>query len=170
MGLCPTSPTGLSLSLPWLLLPLSASFPHLLTAPHSGWVPWTWWLSLWVSELLTVEEACCPHPQPATGIYIKGVCTYYSYLRRGRRADTGAFVRLLPARLLPARHSSRLVPAAIPPPPSKVPVGPASFLCLRCDCHTTGGGQGPEELSVGRAHQGTGLHCLAAVWMSVCCP
>lgn len=62
----------------------------------------------------------------------KGICTYYLYLSQRSRADTGAFVqwpRCLPATPLPAS----LPPPAPLPPHRKVPVGPASFLCPRCE-------------------------------------
>ena len=54
---------------------------------------------------------------------------------RGRRGRHWGLC-VAAARCLPARHSSLFVPAARPPslpPHRKVPVGPASFLCLRCE-------------------------------------
>lgn len=84
------------------------------------------------------------------------------------------------ARCLPARHSSPFVPAARPPPlppHRKVPVGPASFLCLRCEwAHHGQGGQGGlgdfsssrAAFRVGRALEGMGLLSWTAVCLSVC--
>lgn len=87
-----------------------------------------------------------PAPQPA-GIYINvDVHIIYICTPGAGGADTGAFVSPLPAACLPATPlPSSLPPARLhsPLPHRKVPVGPASFLCLRCEWARHGrGGQG----------------------------
>lgn len=111
------------------------------------------------------------HPQP-TSIYIKVYVHIIYFCTRGQEGRHWGLC-VATARCLPARHSSPFVPAACPPPlppHRKVPVGPASFLCLRCEwaCHGRGGQGGLGDFSssreafwVGRAPRGMGC-CLSA--------
>lgn len=100
---------------------------------------------------------------------------------RGRRGRHWGLC-VATARCPPARHASPFVPAARPPPlppHRKVPVGPASFLCLRCEWARHGqgrqGGLGDfsssrEGFRVGRVLEGMGLLGWAAVCLASAVP